>query len=139
MLKLPEIRQWIAGLGIAVDERVYIGKLDNKQERAIGVYERKGSGPPVTALGGPSCTSYGVRQLSLLVHWSKSKPETEAAAWDLFEKLRNVTSLNLGNTFVSGLILQVPEPVDVGTDDNGVYEYVIWLDLIVNKEGDGNT
>ena len=43
-------------------------------------------------------------------------------------------SLAIGNTFVSGLILQVPEPVDVGTDDDGVYEYVIWLDLIYNKE-----
>ena len=139
MLKLPEIRQWIAGLGIAVDERVYIGKLDNKQERAIGVYERKGSGPPVTALGGLSCTSCGVRRISLLIHWTRSKTETESAAWGLFEKLRDVTSLTIGETFVCGLILQVPEPVDVGTDDNGVYEYVIWLDLIVNKEGDGNT
>ena len=57
----------------------------------------------------------------------------------MFEKLKRVPSLSIGGAFVSGLILQVPEPVDVGTDDNGVYEYVIWLDLIVNKEGDGNT
>ena len=134
MLKLPEIRQWIASLGIAADERVYIGKLDNKQERAIGVYERKGSGPPVTALGGLSYTSYGIRRISLLVHWNRSKTETEDVAWRLYEELRNVTSLTIGETFVSGLILQVPEPVDVGTDDNGVYEYVIWLDFIFQRK-----
>ena len=134
MLKLPEIRQWIMGLGIAADDRVYVGKLDNKQESAIGVYERKGSGPPVTALGGLSCTSYGVRRISLLIHWTRSKPETESAAWGLFEKLREVTSLTIGDTFVSGLILQVPEPVDVGTDDNGVYEYVIWLDVLYQRK-----
>lgn len=133
MLSLKDIRQWISDLGIAADERVYIGKLDNKQQESVGVYERKGSGPPVTALGGQSCTSYGVRRLSLLVHWTKSKPETESAAWELYEKLKTVDSLIIGNTFVSGLILQVPEPVDVGTDDNGVYEYVIWLDLIYNE------
>lgn len=133
MLSLKDIRQWISDLGIAADERVYIGKLDNKQQESVGVYERKGSGPPVTALGGHSCTSYGVRRLSLLVHWTKSKPETESAAWELYEKLKTVDSLIIGNTFVSGLILQVPEPVDVGTDDNGVYEYVIWLDLIYNE------
>ncbi len=133
MLKLTDIRQWISGLGIAEDKRVYIGKLDNKQQKAIGVYERKGSGPPATALGGPACTSYGVRRISLLIHWNKSKPETETAAWELYEKLKTVGSLVIGTAFVSGLILQVPEPVDVGTDDNGVYEYVIWLDLIYNE------
>ncbi len=133
MLSLTDIRQWISGFGITEDERVYIGKLDNKQQKSIGVYERKGSGPPVTALGGSSCATYGVRSLSLLVHWTKSKPEAESAAWELYEKLKTVDSLTIGNTFVSGLILQVPEPVDVGTDDNGVYEYVIWLDLIYNE------
>lgn len=133
MLSLKDIRQWISDLGIAADERVYIGKLDNKQQKAVGVYERKGSGPPVTALGGPCCATYGVRRLSLLVHWTMSKLETESAAWELYEKLKTVDSLIIGNTFVSGLILQVPEPVDVGTDDNGVYEYVIWLDLIYNE------
>ena len=39
MLKLTEIRQWIASLGIAEDQHVYIGKLDNKQQKSIGVYQ----------------------------------------------------------------------------------------------------
>lgn len=134
MISLKDIRQWISDLGIAADERVYIGKLDNKQQELVGVYERKGSGPPVTALGGFSCATYDTRRLSLLIHWNKRKSESEAAAWELYEKLKTVDSLTIGNTFVSGLILQVPEPVDVGTDDDGVYEYVIWLDLIYNKE-----
>ena len=69
----------------------------------------------------------------------KDGKDASELAWELFEKLKRVTSLSIGGAFVSGLILRVPEPVDVGTDDNGVYEYVIWLDLIVNKEGDGNT
>ena len=28
----------------------------------------------------------------------------------------------------------VPEPQDVGTDDNGVYEYVIWLDFVYQRK-----
>ena len=44
MLSLKDVRQWIAGLGIAEDAHVYIGKLDNKQQKSIGVYARKGSG-----------------------------------------------------------------------------------------------
>ena len=51
MLALRDIREWVAGFGISEDSHVYIGKLDNKKERSIGVYRRKGSSPPVMALG----------------------------------------------------------------------------------------
>jgi hypothetical protein len=134
MLKLTEIRQWIASLGIAEDQQVYIGKLDNKQQKSIGVYGRSGSGSPGIALGGLECTTYDTKRLSLLVHWTTRKAESEVAAYELFEKLRNVSSLDIGDTHINYLRLMVPEPQDVGTDDGGVYEYVIWLDLIYERK-----
>ena len=127
MLKLTEIRQWIASLGIAEDQHVYIGKLDNKQQKSIGVYGRSGS-------GSPGITTYDTKRLSLLVHWTTRKAESEVAAYELFEKLRNVSGLDIGDTHVAYLRLMVPEPQDVGTDDGGVYEYVIWLDLIYERK-----
>lgn len=132
MLALEDIREYVSGLGIT--EQVYIGKLNNKKEHSIGVYHRKGSGPPVTALGGPDQSSYDIRRISLLIHWDKDVQASEAAACNLYEKLQNVSSLVIGDTHVNFLILQVPEPVDVGTDDNGVYEYVIWLDFIYQRK-----
>ena len=134
MLKLTEIRQWIASLGIAEDQHVYIGKLDNKQQKSIGVYGRSGSGSPDIALGGLERTTYDTKRLSLLVHWTTRKAESEVAAYELFEKLRNVSSLDIGDTHINYLRLMVPEPQDVGTDDGGVYEYVIWLDLIYERK-----
>ena len=134
MLKSTEIRQWIASLGIAEDQHVYMGKLDNKQQKSIGVYGRNGSGSPVIALGGLECTTYDTKRLSLLVHWTTRKAESEVAAYELFEKLRNVSSLDIGDTHINYLRLMVPEPQDVGTDDGGVYEYVIWLDLIYERK-----
>lgn len=134
MLKLTDVRAWIASLGIAEDQRVYIGKLDNKQQKSIGVYGRSSSGPPNIALGGLGCTTYETKRISLLVHWNRSKPESEAAAYELFEQLRSISSLDIGNTNINYLSLMVPEPQDVGTDDNGVYEYVIWLDLIYQRK-----
>lgn len=134
MLKLTEIRQWIASLGIAEDQHVYIGKLDNKQQKSIGVYGRSGSGSPGIALGGLECTTYDTKRLSLLVHWTTRKAESEVAAYELFEKLRNVSSLDIGDTHINYLSLMVPEPQDVGTDEGGVYEYVIWLDLIYERK-----
>ena len=134
MLKLTEIRQWIASLGIAEDQHVYIGKLDNKQQKSIGVYGRSGSGSPGIALGGLECTTYDTKRLSLLVHWTTRKAESEVAAYELFEKLRNVSNLDIGDTHINYLRLMVPEPQDVGTDEGGVYEYVIWLDLIYERK-----
>ena len=134
MLTLNDIREYIASLGIAGDDNVYIGKLDNKKQKAIGVYGRSSSGPPVTALGGREYSTYDIRPISLLVHWTEEKSETEAAAYKLFEKLRNVSDLSINGIHIDYLRLMVPEPQDVGTDDNGVYEYVIWLDFIYRRE-----
>ncbi len=134
MLKIADIRGWIASLGIAADNRIYIGKLDNKQQKSIGVYGRGGSGPPNIALGGLDYTTYDTKQVSLLVHWNSDKEESEAAAYDLFEKIRNLSSLDIGDTHIRYIQLMVPEPQDVGTDDGGVFEYVIWLDFIYQRK-----
>ena len=66
MLKSTDVRAWIASLGIADDQHVYIGKLDNKQQKSIGVYGRSGLGSPGIALGGLECTTYDTKRLSLL-------------------------------------------------------------------------
>ena len=110
MLKSTDVRAWIASLGIADDQHVYIGKLDNKQQKSIGVYSRSSSGPPNIALGGLECTTYDTKPISLLVHWTRSKPESEMAAYELFEKLRNVSNLDIGDTHINYLRLMVPEP-----------------------------
>ena len=121
ILRLTDIQDWIISLGIAEESHVYIGKLDNKQQKSIGIYNRSGSGPPNIALGG-------------LEYTNRDKPESEEAAYQLFEKLRSISSLDIGDTHINYLRLMVPEPQDVGTDDNGVYEYVIWLDLIYQRK-----
>ena len=133
MLSLKDIRQYISSLNIAADDNVYMGKLDNKKLKSIGVYSRPISGIPNIAIGGLECTTYDTKPISLLIHWSKSKDETERTAFELFEKLKNVTSLIIGDTPINYLRLMVSEPQDVGTDDGGVYEYVIWLDLIYER------
>lgn len=134
MLTLSEIRQYISSLGIAADSNVHIGKLDSKKPKSIGVYNRKTDGPAQIALGGLGCASYNTRPISLLIHWNKNVSESETAAYELYEKLLNESGLVIGNTPVHCLILQVPQPVDVGTDDSGVYEYVIWLDFIYQNQ-----
>lgn len=134
MLTLDDIRGYIAGLGITEDRNVCIGKLNNKKDCSIGVYHRPGSGSPVIALGGYDYSSYDIRRISLLLHWNKNAQASEQAAYELYEKLKNVSSLSIGDTPINCIILQVPEPVDAGTDEKGVYEYVIWLDFVFQRK-----
>lgn len=134
MLTMAQIRDYVSSLGIAPDENVYIGKLDNKKQKSIGVYQRKQSGIPETALGGYKNKTYEIKPVSLLVHWNSSPAESEKAAHDLFERLRNLSSLDIEDTPVYFIRLMVPEPQEVGTDGRGIYEYVIWLDFIYGKK-----
>ena len=134
MLSLEDVRQYISDMGIAEDSNIYIGKLDAKQEKSIGVYNRSSTAPPKIPLGGAKLGSYGVKQLSLLVHWNKSKLEAEKTANKLYMKLMQARNECIGEKKLLFNQMMVPEPQDVGTDDNGIYEYVIWLDLIYSKE-----
>lgn len=131
-MTLAEVRDWLKTISAA--EHFYIGKLDAKQDKSLGVYSRAALGqPPDIALGGLSCTKTAVKQVSILLHWNQNAKETEAAAQALFEALQAVEPIQIGQTQVAFLQLLVPEPVNVGTDDNGVYERVIWVDFYYRR------
>lgn len=130
MLLLSDIRDYLKTLGIA--EHYYIGKLDNKQEKSAGVYQRGQNGYRV-ALGGLKNKKYEKKSVSILIHWNQNARETEEQALFIFEKLETIRQVTMGKTLIYYTIPQVEEPVDVGTDDNGVYERVIWLDLYYER------
>ncbi len=129
MLYLSNIRDWLKTFGMA--ENYYIGKLDNKKDKSIGVYQL-GARPPTIAIG--KLSSYEVRKISLLVHWNKNQDQTEKAAYELYKKLRAVSSFTLDGTQVQFINLIHAEPINIGTDDNGVYEWVIEFDIYYERK-----
>ena len=54
MITLADVRDWLKTFNIG--EHFYIGKLDNKKDKSIGVYDRQQSGGANIALGGTDCT-----------------------------------------------------------------------------------
>lgn len=133
MLGLADVRDYIASLGIAEDKNVYMGKLDSKPDKAIGIYQRQNSYKPRICIG--STSSFEKKPISLLVHWNKSARETEKQAFLLYQKLtKAVMPIEIGDTLVFYIDMLNAEPVDVATDDNGVYERVIEFDLYYRKE-----
>ena len=128
-MELADIRDYLKTLDAA--EYYNIGRLNNKKEKSLGVYSRTRSGPPVHAIGQPS--SYDIKAVTLLLHWNQDARETEQAALTLWNKLLEAEQITIGGTPVYYLQMQVPEPVAVGTDDNGVYEYVIDFNLYFRR------
>lgn len=130
MLTLSKIRDWLKTYSVA--QHYFVGKLDTSKENALCVYNRKRSGSPVMALGGLS--SYDVKAVSLLLHCSKNATQAEQTAVALFEKIRAERNLKIEGIPIYYISMQVPEPIAIGTDENGVYEYVIEFDLYYRKE-----
>ncbi|MEE3499056.1 MAG: minor capsid protein [Ruminococcus bromii] len=128
-MTLAHIRDWLKTFGIA--EHYYIGKLDNKQDRSLGVYTLKGNGAPVTAIGTQS--TYDIIGVSLLLHWNNNANETEVTARTLYEKLRTIKNFKINDKQIYMIELLVPEPIDVGTDDKGIYERVIEMNLYYER------
>ena len=133
MITLAEVRDWIKTFNAA--NNYYIGKIDNKQENSIGIYQRKTIDGPRVAIGGRTLASYDVKSISILIHWNKNANETEKRAQYLYNRLFEAESVVIGETPIKIISLLQNEPVDVGTDDNNVYERVIELDLYYEREG----
>lgn len=132
MLLLSDVRDWLKTLNTGANN-FYIGRLDAKKDKSIGIYPLKVSGPPTVALGGLDTTKTATKSISILLHWNKNAKETEIAALNLFEKLLSAGPVTVGSTKVYYIKMLVPEPVDVGTDDSKVYERVIQCELYYER------
>lgn len=129
MMTLANVRDFLKTIISA--EHFYIGRLDNKQEKSVGVYTLKTSGEPLRGIG--SDLSFDVIAVSVLVHWNENANETEINARNLYEKLRTIKNVTINDSKVYMIQLLVPEPIDVGTDGT-IYERVIEFKLFYERK-----
>lgn len=128
-MMLCDVRDFIDTLEIA--EHVYSGKIDAKKEKTIGVYNSKHEYAHKKTIGGAE--SYGIKHITLLVHWNESQRETEKAATALFKAVEKVREQEINGKFIK-FIMPLYDLQDVGTDEHGIYEMVIEAALIYEKE-----
>lgn len=111
--------------GYVVADHFYIGKLNNKKQKSIGVYQLQTTNSNI-AVGGLDNTKIKEKTVSILIHWNNNADETELKALELYYKFMNARNFNItDNILVNYIELLVPEPVDVGTDSSNIYERVI--------------
>lgn len=125
ILTLADVASCLAALEVADRSHIYCGKMQDKKERCIGVYNLKRSQPKRETIGGDANSSYRVKQVSFLVHWDKSIERTEKAADTLYEAVKGIRGEAVNSRNILFTRMLTDNPVDVGTDDSGIYEMVI--------------
>lgn len=121
MITLAAVRDW---LKTRIDcPQWYIGKIDGKKPQCIGLYNATGA-PPVLAVGGVDKTGYAVKSVSILVHWGNNADKAEQKAQEVYAALLGQTAV-IGGKPVAMFSMRSGEPINVGTDSEGIYEYVI--------------
>lgn len=123
-MTVEDVLSWIKTLSTKPDH-YYAGTLLSKKDKSFGVYQLKESRAREVAVGGLPTTKTVSKGISILVHWNASTRETEVAAADLYADIQNAIGVTIGGHSVSYINLLYNEPVDIGTDDNGVCERVI--------------
>ena len=95
--------------------------------KSIGVYHLNRGDNVQMAVGGIQNSSYAVKSISILIHWNKSVRETEKVSQELYDKLRDMKHVNINDTNILFTEMLVSAPIEVDTDDKGIFEMVIEL------------
>lgn len=124
-MTLLEIIEW---LDSQVDcPQFFQGKVGSGPQ-SITVYNTTGP-PPRIAIGGPANTSYTNKNITLLIHWGKSSSGAELKAQEVYDALFGQTAV-IGGKRVIMFNMRHAEPLGVGTDSEGIYEYVIEVNIL---------
>ncbi|GKV55973.1 hypothetical protein NCCP2222_19200 [Sporosarcina sp. NCCP-2222] len=125
-MTLAEIREWLKTQ--IASPQWYIGKIDGSKPECIGIYSASGPAPRI-AVGGLSNTGYTTKSVSILVHWGKNANTSEIKAQEVYNSMFGQKAV-IGGKRVIMFQMKTDGPVGVGTDSEGIYEYVIEMNIL---------
>lgn len=125
MITLANVRDW---LRTVVDSPVWAsGKMGGGPE-SITIYSTTGPTSKI-AIGGLANTSHANKSVSILVHWTKNANTAELKAQEVYKAMFGQTA-TIGGKRVIMFDMRHPEPLGVGTDSEGYFEYVIEVNIV---------
>lgn len=113
-------------------DNYYCGRLDSKKNHSLGIYSLKDECK--IPIGGKDNLKTLENNFSLLIHWDNNYNNTEIKALKLQNELQTIQNVKYKNYLINYIKLSFLEPVDVSTDDKGVFERVIELTIYHNRE-----
>lgn len=128
MLTLANMRDWLKPQVVGA-ESVTIGKLDMSKQQTVCIYNRPSKGNRI-AIGGVDNTTVANKKVSILVHWGTNCNIAELKAQEIYKLFQGTRTVNGKKCFFN---LEFDEPVSLGTDDKGIYEFTIELNIIYER------
>lgn len=107
-----------------------IGKLDTSKSQTICVYSGLSAGANRPKLGNDS--GYGEKSIRILVRWGSNFAKAEEKAQRVYNLLGSSNPIN-NNEKICFVIPKYAEPVSLGTDDKGIYEFSIDVNLFYER------
>lgn len=130
MMTLKEVKDFLKTQIEAANWK--IGAYDNSKDKTICVRNLTSSRNKL-ALGGLKNTTTRTKGISIVVHWNKNPDETERISQQIHEAFYGQHPL-INDKQVVLCEMRSDEPISLGTDSSGVYEYVIELWIIYKEE-----
>lgn len=122
-LYLRDVCDLIDSLKLA--DNIYMAKMDDKKTKCIGIYNLDKNMPYNPLIGGDEGRTHSIKTVSFLVHWTNKPSETETMASKLYEALRAIGNVEVNEKKIKFIMPLSDAPIDVGTNDSGIFEYVI--------------
>ena len=130
MITLSDVRDYLKSSNLF--NGYYVGRIDSNKKNVLGVYDLRNRARHKTI--GVDTNKYDVKGVSLLIHGDTNKTNTEKLAIKLYEALESANNAVIAGRKVNIIDLQQDSPIDVDTDSNKVYEYVIEVLFYVERE-----
>lgn len=127
-LKTVKVKDYLKTI-IKDCEKWYIGKMDENQEKAIAIYANRRNLAKISNF--KDLQSYGILPITLLLRWTKNYNTAETKANDIYELL-DCSSFFIDD-YRCNINCLYDGPIDLGSDENGVYKFSIELNLLYRK------
>ena len=127
-LKTVKVKDYLKTI-IKDCDKWYIGKMDDNQEKAIAIYSNRRNLAKISNF--KNLQSYGILPITLLLRWTKNYNTAEMKANDIYELL-DCSSFFIDD-YKCNINCLYDGPIDLGSDENGVYKFSIELNLLYRK------
>lgn len=127
MILLTDFKDWLKQVPGC---KYYVGILDNtKLENQVGIYDMESDSEHRIPYGGLANKRYDTRRIKLLIHGTKGATTTERLAYKYFKFLEESRDIEIKGTKINYINLLNDKPIPMGKDENGIFEYVIRLEI----------
>ena len=112
-------------------DSISIGKIDNNQEKAICFYNSRRQLAYSPVIGEKSNKSTYIKPITVLLKYTKNQDSAENKIESIYEFFEERTFF-IGEKRIF-VIMNTDGPINLGTDDKGIYEYSVEMDLYIER------